>query len=367
MTNVVPAPPTDPPKSKDGSSKWWIRGSSRPAVHEVVMEKDFEIYRGKKERVKSIALKAKKYSSDDETLTSESDDEEYDMVKGKSDRKCFRCGDPNHLIGDCPKPPCKKDQKTFIGGSWSDSKNDDEDKTNDELVSWLNHQISSKASTNGTKPLNFVGLSVESTTARSTIKVHRSTIPGSVNSSSAEKVTEHDFSLPMSSSSDFVIIKKKLIHNRIEDSKKLSLKPSLKSSLGYVKTESRSKIPPPKRNVSSQPRHNTPQPRRNSREPIHQNFPPLTKLSPLIDDDVGEEEAIKNYTKVVNNNNEEDESIKVDEVVNIKESKNHPLEQVIGNLNLRTLRSQAQNHSNFFCFISTIEPKDVNEALKDES
>ncbi|GKB29437.1 hypothetical protein Tco_0868838 [Tanacetum coccineum] len=36
-------------------------------VHEVVMEKDSEIYRGKKERVKSIALKAKKESSDDET------------------------------------------------------------------------------------------------------------------------------------------------------------------------------------------------------------------------------------------------------------------------------------------------------------
>ncbi|GJU20809.1 retrovirus-related pol polyprotein from transposon TNT 1-94 [Tanacetum coccineum] len=95
--------------------------------------------------------------------------------------------------------------------------------------------------------------------------------------------------------------------------------------------------------------------------------PPPTKLSPLVDDDVGEEEAIKNNTKVVNNNNEEDESIEVDEVVNIKESKNHPLDQVIGNLNQRTLRSQAQNHSNFFCFISTIEPKNVNEALKDES
>ncbi|GJR63085.1 putative reverse transcriptase domain-containing protein [Tanacetum coccineum] len=71
----------------------------------------------------------KKESSDDETSTSESDDEEYVMVvrnfkkfsrrkgkfvrqpreekklfrerddkKGKSDRKCFRCGDPNHLI-----------------------------------------------------------------------------------------------------------------------------------------------------------------------------------------------------------------------------------------------------------------------------
>ncbi|GJW13167.1 hypothetical protein Tco_0017300 [Tanacetum coccineum] len=95
--------------------------------------------------------------------------------------------------------------------------------------------------------------------------------------------------------------------------------------------------------------------------------PPPTKLSPLVDDDVGEEEAIKRNTKVVNNINEEDESIEVDEIVNIKESKNHPLDQVIGNLNQRTLRSQAQNHSNFFCFISTIEPKNINEALKDKS
>ncbi|GJS66261.1 zf-CCHC domain-containing protein [Tanacetum coccineum] len=102
-------------------------------------------------------------SSDDETLTSESDDEEYVMAvrnfkkffrrkgkfvkqpreekksfrqrderKGKSDRKCFRCGDPNHLIGDCPKPSRNKDQKAFFGGSWSDSENDAEDKTNDE-------------------------------------------------------------------------------------------------------------------------------------------------------------------------------------------------------------------------------------------
>ncbi|GKB81817.1 zf-CCHC domain-containing protein [Tanacetum coccineum] len=48
------------------------------------------------------------------------------------DRKCFKCGNPNHLIGDCPKPSRNKDQKAFIGGSWSDSENDAEDKTNDE-------------------------------------------------------------------------------------------------------------------------------------------------------------------------------------------------------------------------------------------
>ncbi|GKE07401.1 zf-CCHC domain-containing protein, partial [Tanacetum coccineum] len=96
------------------------------------MEKDSEIYRGKKEKVKSITLKAKKESSDDGTSTSGSDDEEYAMAKGKSKQKCFRCGDLNHLTGDCPKPSRNKDQKTFIGGSWSDSENDAEDKTNDE-------------------------------------------------------------------------------------------------------------------------------------------------------------------------------------------------------------------------------------------
>ncbi|GJS12907.1 hypothetical protein Tco_0407379 [Tanacetum coccineum] len=92
---------------------------------------------------------------------------------------------------------------------------------------------------------------------------------------------------------------------------------------------------------------------------------PPTKLSPLIDDDVGEEEVIERIEKV-DNNNVDNESIEVDEV-NIKESKSHSLEQVIENLNLRTIRSQDQNKSNFFCFISTIEPTNVNEALEDES
>ncbi|GKG42659.1 hypothetical protein Tco_0476957, partial [Tanacetum coccineum] len=44
------------------------------------MEKDSEFYRGKKERIKSIALKAKKESSDAETSTSGNDDEEYAMA-----------------------------------------------------------------------------------------------------------------------------------------------------------------------------------------------------------------------------------------------------------------------------------------------
>ncbi|GJZ64415.1 hypothetical protein Tco_0620836, partial [Tanacetum coccineum] len=105
-------------------------------VHEMIIKKDSEIVKAKVER-KSLALKAKKESSDEECLTSDSEDEEYAMAvrdfkkffkrrdrfvrqpwndkktfqrsrgdkNGKGDRKYFRCGDPNHLIGEWPKPP----------------------------------------------------------------------------------------------------------------------------------------------------------------------------------------------------------------------------------------------------------------------
>ncbi|GJX02533.1 hypothetical protein Tco_0186446 [Tanacetum coccineum] len=58
---------------------------------------------------------------------------------------------------------------------------------------------SSKASTSGTKPVSFVGSSTGNTTNGCTIKVQRSTISGSLDPSSNEKVAEHVFSLPMSS------------------------------------------------------------------------------------------------------------------------------------------------------------------------
>ncbi|GKB07908.1 hypothetical protein Tco_0836192 [Tanacetum coccineum] len=376
-------------ESKDLSSLALDELIGNRKVHEMVMEKDSEIYRGKTERIKSIDLKAKKEYSDDETSTSRSDEEEYAMTKGKSDQKCFRCGDPNNLISDCPKPSRNKDQKAFIEGSWSDSENDAEDKTNDEtclmaqssnevtlnsfyfhdnastldndsmqieydslceislkiinknkilktkrdllekeilelnekikklerskeikivcksheelksenarlketqvkfvkfdksansLREMLDNQKSysckiglgfdrNKAPTSGTKPITFIGSFAEKAMDGSTIKVHGSTLPRSMSRTNGEISTEHVFSPPMSSRSDFVITSKKLIYNRIDESKKPSLKPSLKE------TESRSKAPPPRRNISSQPRHNTPQPRRNISS--HQNFYPM--------------------------------------------------------------------------------------------
>ncbi|GJT13223.1 hypothetical protein Tco_0860265 [Tanacetum coccineum] len=128
-------------------------------VHEMIIKKDSEIVKAKGER-KSRALKAKKDSSDEECSTSKSEDEEYaiavrdfkkffkrrgrfvrqpwndkktfqrsqDDKNGKSDRKYFRCGDPNHLIGEYPKQPKDKNQRAFVGGSWSDIGEEDDEK-----------------------------------------------------------------------------------------------------------------------------------------------------------------------------------------------------------------------------------------------
>ncbi|GJU38031.1 zf-CCHC domain-containing protein [Tanacetum coccineum] len=133
-------------------------------VYEEVIKKDSETVKNKREQSRSIALKARKESSDEDSSTSDSEDEEYAMAvrnfkkffkrqgrfvkqpyeerrsfqrnkddKNKtSERKCFKCGDPNHLIGECPKQLKYQNQRAFVGGSWSDSDDDEEEKTNDE-------------------------------------------------------------------------------------------------------------------------------------------------------------------------------------------------------------------------------------------
>ncbi|GKD15368.1 hypothetical protein Tco_1199775 [Tanacetum coccineum] len=55
-----------------------------------------------------------------------------DDRKGKIKRKCFRCGDENHLIEEFPKPLRHKDQKAFVGGSRTDSDEDNEGNTNNK-------------------------------------------------------------------------------------------------------------------------------------------------------------------------------------------------------------------------------------------
>ncbi|GJW67365.1 hypothetical protein Tco_0121789 [Tanacetum coccineum] len=89
---------------------------------------------------------------------------------------------------------------------------------------------------------------------------------------------------------------------------------------------------------------------------------PPPSSPPLVDDDLLEVDIIENQSKDL----EVKEPLNK-QISNIKESKDHPLETVIGNLNQRTLRSQVQNQSNFFCFVSSVEPKNIKEAIQDES
>ncbi|GJV79475.1 hypothetical protein Tco_1515345 [Tanacetum coccineum] len=83
-------------------------------------------------------LKAKKESRDEECSTSGSE--------AKSTP--WRCGNPNHLIGECPKPPKDKNQRAFVGGSWSDSGEEDDEKVKDEtcLVAHASSEVCSESS-----------------------------------------------------------------------------------------------------------------------------------------------------------------------------------------------------------------------------
>ncbi|GKB94884.1 retrovirus-related pol polyprotein from transposon TNT 1-94 [Tanacetum coccineum] len=66
----------------------------------------------------------------------------------KSNIKYFRCGDPNHLIGKCPKPPKDKNQRAFVGGSWSDSSEEDDEKVKNEmcLIAHASSEVCSESS-----------------------------------------------------------------------------------------------------------------------------------------------------------------------------------------------------------------------------
>ncbi|GJS83005.1 hypothetical protein Tco_0749546 [Tanacetum coccineum] len=85
-------------------------------VHEMIIKKESEIVKAKGER-KSLALKANKESSDEECSTSESKDEDYAMAV-RDFKKFFKRRDKN--------------QRTFVGGSWSDSGEEDDEKVKDE-------------------------------------------------------------------------------------------------------------------------------------------------------------------------------------------------------------------------------------------
>ncbi|GKA50532.1 retrovirus-related pol polyprotein from transposon TNT 1-94 [Tanacetum coccineum] len=121
-------------ESKDLTSLFLDELIGNLKVYEMIIKKVYEIVTAKGER-KSLALKAKKKSNDEECSNSESEDEEYVMAVRDFNKFFKRI--------ECPKPPKDKNQRAFVGGSWSDSDEEDDEKAKDEtcLVAQASNEI----------------------------------------------------------------------------------------------------------------------------------------------------------------------------------------------------------------------------------
>nr|GEX84139.1 zf-CCHC domain-containing protein/DUF4219 domain-containing protein/UBN2 domain-containing protein [Tanacetum cinerariifolium] len=149
VRKILRAKVTDIEESKDLTSISLDELIGKLKVYEVIIKKDSEMVKGKREQNRFLALKAKKESSDEDSSTSHSEDEEYAMAvrdfknifkrrerfvrqphdertsyqrnkddkNDKSERKCFKCGDPNHLIGEYPKLSRNHNHRAYVGGS----------------------------------------------------------------------------------------------------------------------------------------------------------------------------------------------------------------------------------------------------------
>ncbi|GJT24760.1 retrovirus-related pol polyprotein from transposon TNT 1-94 [Tanacetum coccineum] len=410
-------------------------------VYKMIIKKDSEIVKAKVER-KSLALKARKESSDEGLCSPSivSEDESvghgvrdfknffkrrerfvrqprnnkktfqrsrYDK-NSKSDSKCFRCGNPNNLIRECPKPLTDKNQKAFVEGSWSDSDEEDDEKVKNKTC--LIAQASSKdgkvigrgirkkglyVMKLGNKPKDQICLAtidekstlwhrrlghanirlIQSLAYKELVKnlpklkfdqhfydackigkqahvshkdknivsttrclelLHMDLFGPSVVRSYGGNcytlVIVDDYSRKPTLDYFRVFRSKCFILNTKDYLTKFDSKSYEGVFLGYSQNSKAYII------LNKQTRK--------VEESINVTFdktPPPSKTSPLVDDDLDEEEAIKVSKKKNLENDIEDEILEIDKIVNIKESRNHPLVNVIGNLNQRTLMSQAQN------------------------
>nr|GEU72831.1 retrovirus-related Pol polyprotein from transposon TNT 1-94 [Tanacetum cinerariifolium] len=218
---------------------------------------------------RSLALKVKRKVSDEDSSSSDSEDEEYAMAvkefKNSSRDDEDLCGDPNHLIEECLKPPKNNDQKSFIGGAWSDNGEDEVEKTNDEtcLVAQAPDEICLGINLDPDEWIKDSGCSKHMSSNRKLFSSYKAYNGGN-------------------------IIFGSNLHGKI---------------IGKVEESL---------NVS------------------FDETPPPPKTSPLEDDELVEEEAIEvSKTKPIGNDLK-DISLENNQIVNIKESKTHPLENVIG-------------------------------------
>nr|GEZ65272.1 alpha/beta hydrolases superfamily protein [Tanacetum cinerariifolium]GEZ65275.1 alpha/beta hydrolases superfamily protein [Tanacetum cinerariifolium] len=298
----------------------------------MIIKKDSEIVKAKVER-KSLALKAKKESSDEECSNSGNEEEEYAMAvrdfkklfkrrgrfvrqprnnkktfqrscddkNDKSDRKYFRCGDPNNLIKECPNPPKDKNQRAFVEGSWSDSGEEDNEKVKDEtcLVAHASNEVCFESSYFSDENLSIDNLALDNEYD----KVDLEPDEWIKDSGCSKHMTGNQklFSTYKAYKRGNVIFGSNLCGNIIG-------KGYSQNSKDYIILNKHTRKVEESLNVT-----------------FDETLSP-SKTSPLVDDVLDEDEAIK-ITKKKNLENEiVDETLEIDEIVNIKESRNHPLE-----------------------------------------
>ncbi|GJX17347.1 retrovirus-related pol polyprotein from transposon TNT 1-94 [Tanacetum coccineum] len=396
-----------------------------------------------------------------------------DDKNGKGDRKCFRCGDPNHLIRECLKPPKDKNQRAFVGGSWSDSGEEDDETINDESLGvdlepdeWIKDIECSKHMTGNRKIFSSYKAYNEGNVifgsnlrgqicdnkCRVTFSEHDSenTKDGKVIGRGIRKKDLYVMKLGNKPKDQICLATieenstlwhrrlghanmrliqslapKELVRNlhklkfdqhfydacKIRKQAHASHKaknivsttrclellhmdlfgPSAVRSYGgnrytLVIVDDYSRVFGSKCFILNTKDYLTKfDPKsyegvflgysQNSKAYIILNkhtrkvegslnvtfdeTPPPSKTSPLVDDDLDEEETIKVTEKKNLENDIEGETLEIDEIVNIKESKNHLLENVIGNLNQRTLRSQAQNQRTKWVFRNKLDENGI--------
>ncbi|GJZ36083.1 retrovirus-related pol polyprotein from transposon TNT 1-94 [Tanacetum coccineum] len=320
-------------------------------VHEMIIKKDSKIVKDKGER-RSLALKVKKESSDEECSTSESEDEEYAMVIRDFKKFFKRRGRfVRQLRNDKKTFQRNKNQRTFVGGSWSDSGEEDDEKIKDKacLVAQTPNEICLGVNLEPNEWIKDSGCSKHMTSNQKLFSTYKAYNGGNVISGSNLRgqicdnkcrvtFSEHDSKITKDGKvigrgkTPYELLrgrKPTLDYFRVFGSKcfilntkdyltKFDPKSYEGVFLGYSQNSKAYII---------LNKHT-----RKIEESLNVTFdetPPPSKTSPLVDDDLDEEEAIKVTEKKNLENDIEDETLEIDEIVNIKESRNHPLENVI--------------------------------------
>ncbi|GJU59135.1 retrovirus-related pol polyprotein from transposon TNT 1-94 [Tanacetum coccineum] len=261
-------------------------------VYEMIINKVSKIVKAKGER-ESLALKAKKEFSDEECSTFGSEDEEYAMVV-RNFKKFFK-----RRGRFVRQPPKDKNQRAFVGGSWSDSGEEDDEKTKDEMcfVAQASNKICIRVDLEPDEWIKDSGCSKHMTGNRKLFSNYKAYNRDNVifGSNLHGKICDNKYRVILSEHDSEITKDCKVIgRGQICDNK-----------CRVTFFEHDSEITKDGKVIG--------------RESLNVTFdktPPPSKTSPLVDDELDEEEAIKVTEKKNLKNDIEDETLEIDKNVN---------------------------------------------------